>query len=89
MIRSYRDGGRGLDGDLAVQTRRLSREQLVYWPVFLLPRYLAGVYPRAPGWRVIGIERVPADLDYVECFLDSVAGRVQISVTLEADMFER
>jgi len=59
------------------------------WPVFLMPRYLAGVCLRAPGWRVIGIEPVIAGLDYVECSLDSVVGRMQISVTLEADRFER
>jgi hypothetical protein len=59
------------------------------WLVFLLARYLAGVYVRAPDWRVVSIEPVLADLDYVECSLDSVASRVQISVTLEADRFER
>jgi hypothetical protein len=63
------------------------------WPfnhdVFLLARYPAGVYPPAPGWRVVRIEPVLADLDYVECSLDSVASRVQISVILEADRFER
>lgn len=44
------------------------------WSVFLLPQYLAGVYPWAPGWRVIDIKPVLVDLDYVECSLDSVAG---------------
>lgn len=53
------------------------------WPVFLLPRYLAGLHPAAPGWKAIAIEPVLADLDYVHCSLDTVAGRVEVSVTLE------
>ncbi|KAM0326525.1 hypothetical protein ACHAQA_006394 [Verticillium albo-atrum] len=53
------------------------------WPVFLLPRYLVGVYPREPGWKKIAIEPVFTELTFVECFMETPAGQVHVSITFK------
>ncbi|KAF4343807.1 alpha-L-rhamnosidase A [Fusarium beomiforme] len=50
------------------------------WPVFLLPRYLAGVYPLEAGWKRIGVEPVLAGLEKVECSLEIPQGLLSTSV---------
>jgi hypothetical protein len=55
------------------------------WPVFLLPRYLAGLHPRAPGWGEIGIEPALARISTVQCSLEIPAGQIWISITLSED----
>ncbi|EWG50908.1 hypothetical protein FVEG_10025 [Fusarium verticillioides 7600] len=44
------------------------------WPVFLLPRYLAGVYPLEAGWKGIGVEPVLAGLEEVAYSLETPQG---------------
>ncbi|KAG5758623.1 hypothetical protein H9Q72_013245 [Fusarium xylarioides] len=44
------------------------------WPVFLLPRYLAGVYPLEAGWKRIGVKPVLADLEEVAYSLETPHG---------------
>ncbi|KAJ4244769.1 hypothetical protein NW762_014346 [Fusarium torreyae] len=53
------------------------------WPVFLLPRYLAGVYPLEAGWRKIGVEPVLAGLDVVEYSLETPQGYLNVGVYVE------
>ncbi|CAG7555743.1 unnamed protein product [Fusarium equiseti] len=44
------------------------------WPVFLLPRYLVGVYPLEAGWTKIGVEPVFAGLESVEYSIETPQG---------------
>nr|CEG04817.1 unnamed protein product [Fusarium clavum] len=44
------------------------------WPVFLLPRYLVGVYPLEAGWTKIGVEPVLAGLESVEYSIETPQG---------------
>lgn len=53
------------------------------WPVFLLPRYLAGLHPIEPGWKTIGIAPVLAELDEITYSVESVRGAVRISILIE------
>lgn len=53
------------------------------WPVFLLPRYLAGLRPLEPGWKTIGISPVLADLDEVSYEVESVRGLIKIAILLD------
>ena len=53
------------------------------WPVFLLPKYLAGLHPLEPGWKTIGISPVLADLDEVTYELESVRGHIKIEVLVD------
>ncbi|KAM0543457.1 hypothetical protein ACHAPJ_012321 [Fusarium lateritium] len=53
------------------------------WPVFLLPRYLAGVYPLEAGWRKIGVEPVLAGLDVVEYSLETPQGYLSVGLYVE------
>ena len=53
------------------------------WPVFLLPRYLAGLHPLQPGWKTIGISPVLADLDEVAYEVESVCGLVKIAISID------
>ncbi|KAL9946824.1 hypothetical protein D7B24_004622 [Verticillium nonalfalfae] len=55
------------------------------WPVHLLPRYVAGLYPLTPGWKDIGVEPVLADLSSVECSIATPAGEVRVSVVQQDD----
>ncbi|KAF2033938.1 hypothetical protein EK21DRAFT_108356 [Setomelanomma holmii] len=53
------------------------------WPVFLMPRYLAGLYPIEAGWKVFGIAPVLSGLEAVECSLNTVAGTVKVELTVD------
>ncbi|KAF4503264.1 alpha-L-rhamnosidase A [Fusarium agapanthi] len=50
------------------------------WPVFLLPRYLAGVYPLEAGWKRIGVEPVLAGLEEVAYSLETPQGPFSVVV---------
>lgn len=50
------------------------------WPVFLLPRYLAGVYPLEAGWKRIVVEPVLADLQEVAYSLETPQGPFSVIV---------
>tara|TARA_R110002003_G_scaffold130_15_gene12258 strand:+ start:2917 stop:4668 length:1752 start_codon:yes stop_codon:yes gene_type:complete len=53
------------------------------WPVFLMPRYLAGLHPIGAGWKVFGVAPVLAGLEAVECSLETVAGTVQVDLKID------
>ncbi|KAF5012008.1 hypothetical protein FDECE_1914 [Fusarium decemcellulare] len=53
------------------------------WPVFLLPRYLAGVYPQEAGWKRIGVEPVLAGLETVEYSLETPQGHLRVGLYIE------
>ena len=53
------------------------------WPVFLLPRYLAGVFPLEPGWKTIGISPVLANLEEVRYEVETVRGLIKIAVLID------
>lgn len=53
------------------------------WPVFLLPRYLAGLKPLEAAWKKFEVSPVLADLETVEASLHTVSGK--IAVTLHAN----
>jgi hypothetical protein len=55
------------------------------WPVFLLPRYLAGLHPLEPGWETIGISPVLAELDEVEYQVESPSGLIQVAIVIDGD----
>jgi hypothetical protein len=55
------------------------------WPVFLMPRYLLGLYPAAPGWTKIGIEPVFCGLDSAECSVQTPHGEVRVRIALNGD----
>ncbi|KAH7361160.1 Six-hairpin glycosidase-like protein [Pyrenochaeta sp. MPI-SDFR-AT-0127] len=50
------------------------------WPVFLMPRYLAGLHPIEAGWKVFGIAPVLAGLENIECTLETVAGTIKVEL---------
>jgi len=43
------------------------------WPVFLLPRYLGGLYPLEAGWREFAVEPVLAGVKWVEVGVETAA----------------
>jgi alpha-L-rhamnosidase len=47
-------------------------------PVYLFARYLAGLYPREPGYRVIGLDPHPCGLDTVQATLNTPHGEVRV-----------
>lgn len=53
------------------------------WPVFLLPRYLAGLYPLEPGWERIGISPILADLDQVTYEVECARGFIKIAILID------
>lgn len=53
------------------------------WPVILLPRYLAGLYPLKPGWKTVGISPVLADLDEVTYEIKSARGSIKIEILID------
>ncbi|RGP66702.1 hypothetical protein FSPOR_6442 [Fusarium sporotrichioides] len=55
------------------------------WPVFLLPRYLAGVYPLEAGWKRIGIEPVFTDIEEVNYTLEAPQGCISIKLYAKAE----
>ncbi|CAI4215623.1 unnamed protein product [Parascedosporium putredinis] len=50
------------------------------WPVFLLPKYLAGLRPIEPGWSRFAVEPVFAGLELVECSLATPAGSIHVEL---------
>ncbi|KAK6700760.1 hypothetical protein SNK04_010697 [Fusarium graminearum] len=54
------------------------------WPVFLLPRYLAGVYPLEAGWKRIGVEPVFTDIEEVGYTLETPQGCLSVKVYARA-----
>ncbi|KAI1008339.1 hypothetical protein LB504_002047 [Fusarium proliferatum] len=52
------------------------------WPVFLLPRYLAGVYPLEAGWKRIGVEPVFAGLKEVAYSLETPRGSLSVALNV-------
>lgn len=50
------------------------------WPVYLLPRYLAGVEPLEPGWSRWKVQPVLAGLESVDVQLSVAAGTIKVSV---------
>ncbi|KAJ0150654.1 Methyltransferase [Fusarium oxysporum f. sp. albedinis] len=55
------------------------------WPVFLLPRYLAGVYPLEAGWKRIGVEPVLAGLEAVKYSLETPQGHLSVVVHINEE----
>jgi hypothetical protein len=53
------------------------------WPVFLLPRYLAGVYPLEAGWKKIGVTPVLAGLDMVDYSLETPQRYVRVCLHID------
>ncbi|KAM0216907.1 hypothetical protein ACHAQD_007626 [Fusarium lateritium] len=53
------------------------------WPVHLLPRYLAGVYPLEAGWKKIVVEPVLAGLDVVEYSLETPQGHLKVCLNVQ------
>jgi hypothetical protein len=54
------------------------------WPVFLLPRYLAGLHPLEPGWKTVGISPILADLDEVTYGVESGCGLIKIAILIDS-----
>jgi hypothetical protein len=50
-------------------------------PVYLFARYLAGIYPAEPGYRVIGIKPVSGDLEHFTISLNLPAGPIGVKWT--------
>ena len=50
------------------------------WPVFLLPKYLAGAEPLEAGWKRWRVKPVLAGLAAVDASIDTVAGRVEVAL---------
>jgi hypothetical protein len=50
------------------------------WPVYLLPRYLAGVQPMEPGWTCWKVKPVLAGLESVDVQLSTAAGSIKVSL---------
>ncbi|KAL5589133.1 hypothetical protein FOBRF1_015661 [Fusarium oxysporum] len=55
------------------------------WPVFLLPRYLAGVYPLEAGWKRISVEPVLAGLEEVRYSLETPQGHLSVVVHINEE----
>ncbi|KAF5606699.1 alpha-L-rhamnosidase A [Fusarium subglutinans] len=55
------------------------------WPVFLLPRYLAGLCPLEAGWKRIGVEPVLAGLEEVKYSLETTQGYLSVVVHINED----
>ena len=47
-------------------------------PAYLFARYLAGIYPAEPGYRVIGIGPHPADLNHLQAVLATPWGPIGV-----------
>jgi len=52
---------------------------------YLFARYLAGVYPAEPGYRVIGMDPHPADLERLDAVLNTPHGRIGVKWIRTAD----
>ncbi|KAK0109550.1 hypothetical protein ONS95_002236 [Cadophora gregata] len=56
------------------------------WPVYLLPRYLAGVAPLEPGWTRWKVQPVLAGLDSVDVALSTPVGRIEVSMDMQESL---
>lgn len=52
------------------------------WPVFLLPRYLAGLHPIEAGWKLFGVSPILVGLNHVDCTMETVAGTIKVEVNI-------
>ena len=55
-------------------------------PAFLLCRYIAGVYPLEPGFRVIGIDPHPGRLPGMQARIHTIAGIAEIAWRQDVDV---
>ena len=55
---------------------------------YLFARYLAGVYPAEPGYRVIGMDPHPVDLDHLHAVLNTPHGRSGVKWTMTEEGLE-
>lgn len=55
------------------------------WPVFLMPRYSAGLHPIEAGWKVFGVAPVLASLRNVECVMDTVTGTIKVEFNINEE----
>ncbi|TVY81734.1 hypothetical protein LSUE1_G005471 [Lachnellula suecica] len=55
------------------------------WPVYLLPRYLAGVEPLEPGWTRWKVKPVLAGLESVNVEMSIAAGVIKVSLQSAED----
>jgi hypothetical protein len=53
------------------------------WPVFLLPKYLAGLEPLEPGWVKWKVQPVLAGLESVDVQLSTPAGLIAVSLYIQ------
>jgi hypothetical protein len=53
------------------------------WPVFLLPRYVAGARPLEPGWKSFEVAPVLADLDFVKYSVTTSYGKIEIEIKFD------
>jgi alpha-L-rhamnosidase len=53
------------------------------WPVYLLPRYLAGAEPVEAGWSRFKVKPMLAGLESVDVQLSTPAGKIEISLTVQ------
>ncbi|KAH6694838.1 Six-hairpin glycosidase-like protein [Leptodontidium sp. MPI-SDFR-AT-0119] len=56
------------------------------WPVFLLPRYLAGVLPQEPGWTRWKVQPVLVGLENVDVSLSTPAGQIGVSLQMQESL---
>ncbi|KAG4442786.1 hypothetical protein IFR05_001732 [Cadophora sp. M221] len=56
------------------------------WPVYLLPRYLAGVSPLEPGWVRWKVQPILAGLQNVDVSLSTPAGRIEVSLQTQESL---
>ncbi|KAE9365871.1 glycoside hydrolase family 78 protein [Stipitochalara longipes BDJ] len=55
------------------------------WPVFLLPKYLAGLEPLEPGWVMWKVRPVLAGLESVDVQLSTPSGDIAVSLHVKED----
>jgi len=55
------------------------------WPVFLLPKYLAGLEPVEPGWVKWKVQPVLAGLESVDVQLSTPSGEIAVSVQMKEE----
>ena len=55
------------------------------WPVFLLPKYLAGLKPLEPGWVKWKVQPVLAGLESVDVQLSTPSGDMEISMRIQEE----
>lgn len=55
------------------------------WPVFLLPKYLAGLEPIEPGWTKWKVQVVLAGLESIDVQLSTPAGDISVSAHIKEE----